>query len=169
LFAESLDFENFEYARTHLFRWAALLLLMYINIGNIYREISNFEAHEKSWSSHQSLPPISLSSHRLSSASEQQALPTSLQSKMLENATMIAVSIPYLLSEKGHMQRPQIVFFPLRLAQHVFSKLSHKQKEEKWCKDVFGELDDRGHAFGKILSGVKWDDIPKFLCGEMRT
>jgi hypothetical protein len=88
---------------------------------------------------------------------------------MLENATMIAMSIPYLLSEEAHMQLPQIVFFPLRLAQHVFSQLSHKEKEEKWCKDVFGELDERGYAFGKILSGVKWDGIPMFLCGEMRS
>jgi hypothetical protein len=58
---------------------------------------------------------------------------------------------------------PQNVCFPLRNAMHAFSELG-EDREERWCRDVFEELDRRGFSFGKILANVKWEDIPRFLC-----
>lgn len=45
---------------------------------------------------------------------------------------------------------------------HAFSEL-REDREERWCRDVFEELDKRGFPFGKMLANVKWDDVPRFL------
>lgn len=57
---------------------------------------------------------------------------------------------------------PQNVCFSLRIAMHAFSELG-EDREERWCRDVFEELDKRGFPFGKILANVKWEAIPQFL------
>ncbi|KFY46073.1 hypothetical protein V495_02661 [Pseudogymnoascus sp. VKM F-4514 (FW-929)] len=76
--------------------------------------------------------------------------------------TLIARSIPYLLSPETQTMGPQNVFFPLRTAMHAFSELG-ENREERWCRDVFEELDMRGFPLGNILANVNWDDIPRFL------
>lgn len=91
--------------------------------------------------------------------------PASLELSILTTCTSIAQSIPYLLSPSARILGLQNVFFPLRIAQQSFSQLQGWEREEKWCKDVFDELDLRGFPFGKILSSVAWKDIPSFLSG----
>ncbi|EPE25388.1 hypothetical protein GLAREA_01300 [Glarea lozoyensis ATCC 20868] len=129
----SLGFPTFEIARMHLFYWAALLL--------IYHNVT-------------SLPSPSTSLHEFAQAH--------IQSEIRTTATLIARSIPYLLSPESQTLGPQNVSFPLRTAMHAFSELG-AEREERWCRDVFEELDKRGFPFGKILANVKWDDIPRFL------
>ncbi|KAG9228330.1 hypothetical protein BJ875DRAFT_477767 [Amylocarpus encephaloides] len=129
----SLHFPSFEIARMHLFYWAALLF--------IYNNLT-------------SLPPPSTSLYRFAQVH--------LQSEIHITATLIARSIPYLLSPETQTMGPQNVCFPLRTAMHAFSELG-RDKEERWCKDVFEEVEKRGFPFGKILANVKWIDIPRFL------
>jgi hypothetical protein len=85
-----------------------------------------------------------------------------LQSEIHTTATLIVRSIPYLLSPETHTMGPQNVCFSLRIAMHAFSELG-EDREERWCRDVFEELDKRGFPFGKILANVKWEAIPQFL------
>lgn len=129
----SLNFPSFELARMHLFYWAALLL--------IYNNLI-------------SIPSPSTSLHQFPQVH--------LQSGIHTTATLIARSITYLLSPETQTMGPQNVFFPLRIAMHAFSELG-EDREERWCRDVFEELDQRGFSFGRILANVKWDDIPRFL------
>ena len=129
----SLNFPSFEIARMHLFYWAALLLI-YDNLTSI------------------SSPSTCL--HQFSQVY--------LQSEIHTTATLIAQSIPYLLSPETQTMGRQNVFFPLRNAMHAFSKLG-EDREERWCRDVFEELEKRGFPFGKILANVKWEDIPQLL------
>ncbi len=129
----SLNFPSFEIATMHLFYWAALLLT-YNNLISIPS------------------PPTSL--HRFPQVQ--------LQSEIHTTATLIARSIPYLLSPETQTMGPKNVCFSLRVAMHAFSELG-EEKEERWCRDVFEEVDKRGFPFGKILANVKWEDIPRFL------
>jgi hypothetical protein len=130
----SLNFPSFEIARMHLFYWAALLLI-YNNLASI--------------------PSPSTSLHQFPQVH--------LQSEIHTTATLIAQSIPYLLSPETQTMGPQNVCFSLRIAMHAFSELG-EDKEERWCRDVFEELDKRGFLFGKILANVKWEYAPRFLC-----
>ncbi|TVY49975.1 Uncharacterized protein LOCC1_G000484 [Lachnellula occidentalis] len=132
LTGSSLDFPSFEIARMHLFYWAALLL--------IYNNLT-------------SIPSPSTPLHQFSHVH--------LQSEIHPTATLIARSIPYLLSPETQTMGPQNVCFSLRIAMHAFSELG-EDKEVRWCRDVFEELDKRGFPFGKILANVKWEDIPRF-------
>lgn len=129
----SLYFPSFEIARMHLFYWAALLLI-YNNITLI--------------------PTPSTSLHQYPQVH--------LQSEMHTTAMLIARSIPYLLSPETQALGSQNVCFSLRIAMNAFSELG-EDKEERWCRDVFEELDKRGFPFGKIIANVKWEDIPRFL------
>lgn len=129
----SLDFSSFEIARMHLFYWAALLLI-YTNLT--------------------SMPSPSTSLHQFPQ--------DNLHTEIHTTATLIARSIPYLLSPETQTMGPQNVFFPLRTAMHAFSELG-ENREERWCRDVFEELDKRGFPLGNILANVNWDDIPRFL------
>lgn len=129
----SLNFPSFEIACMHLFYWAALLL--------VYNNLT-------------SIPSSSTSLHQLPQVH--------LQSEIHTTATLIARSIPYFLSPETQTMGPQNVSFSLRVAMHAFSELG-EDKEERWCRDVFEELDKRGFSFGKILANVKWDNIPRFL------
>jgi hypothetical protein len=129
----SLDFPSFEIARMHLFYWAALLL--------IYNNLT-------------SIPCPSTSLHQFAQVQ--------LQAEIHTTATLIARSIPYLLSPESQTLGPQNVSFPLRTAMHAFSELG-EEKEERWCREVFEELDQRGFPFGKILAKVKWEDVPRLL------
>lgn len=45
---------------------------------------------------------------------------------------------------------------------HAFSELG-ENRQERWCRDVFQEIGERGFPFGKILANVKWEDIPKLF------
>ncbi|CZR52366.1 uncharacterized protein PAC_02243 [Phialocephala subalpina] len=129
----SLNFPSFEIARMHLFYWAALLL--------IYNNLT-------------SIPSPSTSLHQFPQVH--------LQSEIHTTATLIARSIPYLLSPETQTMGPQNVCFSLRNAMHAFSELG-EDREERWCRDVFEELDKRGFPLGKILANVKWEDIPRFF------
>ncbi|KFY92301.1 hypothetical protein V498_05053 [Pseudogymnoascus sp. VKM F-4517 (FW-2822)] len=129
----SLDFPSFEIARMHLFYWAALLLI-YTNLT--------------------SMPSPSTSLHRLHQ--------DTLRLEIHTTATLIARSIPYLLSPETQTLGPQNVCFSLRIAMHAFSELG-ENRQERWCRDVFQEIDERGFPFGKILANVKWEDIPQLF------
>lgn len=129
----SLNFLSFEIARMHLFYWAALLY--------IYNNLTSISS--RSTSLHK-VPQVHL------------------QLEIHTTATLIARSIPYLLSPETQTMGPQNVCFPLRNAMHAFSEL-REDREERWCRDVFEELDKRGFPFGKMLANVKWDDVPRFL------
>ncbi|TVY41895.1 putative membrane protein [Lachnellula subtilissima] len=117
----SLNFPSFETARMHLFYWAALLL--------IYNTLT-------------SIPSPSTSLH--------QCPQVHIQTEIHTTAMLIARSIPYLLSPKTQTMGPQNAFFSLRIAMHAFSELG-EDREERWCRDVFKELDKRGFPFGNIL------------------
>lgn len=129
----SLDFPSFEVARIHLFYWAALL--------SIYENLTSMPSP---------LAPL----HRCPQVH--------LQSEIRTTATLIARSIPYLLSPETQTMGPQNVCFPLRNAIHASSELG-EYREGRWCRDVFEELDKRGFQFGNILANVKWEEIPRFL------
>jgi len=129
----SLNFPSFEIARMHLFYWAALLL--------IYNNLT-------------SIPSPSADLHQFPQVH--------LQSEIHTPAMLIARSIPYFLSPETQTIGPQNACFPLRIAMHVFSELG-EDKEERWCRDVFEELDKRGFPFGKILANVNWEDIPQYF------
>lgn len=129
----SLDFPNFGIARMHLFYWAALLII-YTNLT--------------------SMPSPSTSLHQFPQ--------DDLRLEIHTTAMLIARSIPYLLSPEMQTLGPQNVCFPLRTAMHAFSELG-ENREEKWCRDVFQVIDERGFPFGKIIANKKWEDIPQLF------
>jgi hypothetical protein len=84
-----------------------------------------------------------------------------LTRKTFEEATLIAKSMEYLLSDEMHILGPQNVFYPQRIAMCSF--FHGLGPEVEWCRSVFEEMDGRGYPFGKILGAVEWDDIPRLL------
>jgi hypothetical protein len=111
---ETVHFVDFEVARMHLFYWAALLLIyMNMNVASQIISKNNIQQQRIPSTATYSMPPspsgqlwyaeflANLSGHRPSISS------LKLDLKMLEIATLILESIPYLLSEDAHILGPQ--------------------------------------------------------------
>lgn len=172
LFPSSLEFINFEFARIHLFYWAALLIT-YDNIQTICCSIldNHFINHQSTRADfYRQLKlnsfsavsePTFLASSNL--GSQNTFVEDFIRVKTYETAKLIVESMEYLLSKERNVVGPQNVFFPLKIAMHGFANESGP--EVVWCKKVLDELDERGYPFAKVLRDTHRDDIPALLSG----
>lgn len=73
-------------------------------------------------------------------------------------AAQICMAMEYYISPGKKTYGPMLTLYPLRIAAECFKRLGVRgAKSTLWCKAVFGILDSKGIALGRMLEKLVWD------------